>query len=113
MYFPAIDAADERLFPRAGAGLYEATLGPHTIEPVPIPADCVDGFLDAYWARPEAYLDPAVRAGISGFQLMPEAELRDGLARLERDLADGSWDARLGHLRTQATFDAGLRLVVA
>jgi SAM-dependent methyltransferase len=113
VYFPGIAAADERLFPRADTGLYQATLGPHEILPVPIPSDCVDGFLDAYWARPEAYLDPAVRAGISGLQLLPETELREGLERLERDLADGSWESRLGYLRTQATFDAGLRLVVA
>ena len=27
------------------------------VEPMPIPWDCVDGFFEAYWRRPEAYLD--------------------------------------------------------
>ena len=35
------------------------------MEPVPIPWDCADGFFEAYWRRPEAYLDEHVRRGIS------------------------------------------------
>ena len=35
-----------------------------TRSPVLVPHDCVDGFLGAFWRRPEAYLDPAVRAGV-------------------------------------------------
>ena len=42
---------------------------------MPIPHDCRDGFLMAYWRRPEAYLDPAVRANISVFALLPAAEV--------------------------------------
>ncbi len=51
-----------------------AALGPARFEVVPIPHDCRDGFLMAYWRRPEAYLDPVVRANISVFALMPDAE---------------------------------------
>jgi SAM-dependent methyltransferase len=64
VYFPHIARADETLFPALAA--CEASLGPCRVVPVPIPRDCVDGFLDAYWARPEAYLEERVRAGISG-----------------------------------------------
>jgi hypothetical protein len=78
-----------------------------------LPADCIDGFLDAYWARPEAYLEERVRAGISGFRLMPEKERTEGLERLARDLQSGAWDARFGHLRRETSFDAGVRLVIA
>src|SRR5207248_1287251 len=46
-----------------------ALLGAATVEPIPVPHDCRDGFFAAYWRRPEAYLDPDVRAGISGFGL--------------------------------------------
>jgi SAM-dependent methyltransferase len=110
-YFPHIARVDETMFPRLER--YAATLGPCRAAPVMLPSDCVDGFLDAYWARPEAYLDPRVRAGISGFRLMPEADLHAGLSRLEKDLRDGTWDRRFGALRTQASYDAGVRLVVA
>ncbi len=49
-------------------------LGGGRIEVVPIPHDCADGFFHAYWRRPEAYLDPGVRAGISAFALMDELD---------------------------------------
>jgi hypothetical protein len=77
---------------------------------VPVPRDCVDGFLGAYWARPEAYLDPAVRAGISSFAL-PGTEA--GLERLRADLASGEWHTRHGELLAEDALDVGYRLVVA
>jgi hypothetical protein len=110
-YFPSIARVDETLFPSLPG--CEASLGPCRVVPVLLPADCIDGFLDAYWARPEAYLEERVRAGISGFRLMAESDRRDGLERLARDLASGAWDARFGHLRREKSFDAGVRLVVA
>jgi SAM-dependent methyltransferase len=81
--------------------------------PVPVPRDCSDGFGAAYWGRPEAYLDPVVRAGISMFARSDPADLVDGLARLARDLADGEWDRRYGGLRSLGTLDIGYCLVVA
>lgn len=73
VYFPVIERFDARVFPPSS--LYETVLGPCRFVPVPIPTDCTDGFLDAYWARPEAYLDPRVRDGISGFRLMSEHDV--------------------------------------
>jgi hypothetical protein len=35
------------------------------------------------------------------------------VADVARDLASGAWEARHGWLRTLATYDAGLRLVIA
>jgi hypothetical protein len=32
------------------------------VERVPTPGDCVDGFFEAFWRRPEALLDPAIRS---------------------------------------------------
>ena len=55
-------------------------LGGGRVEVVPIPHDCLDGFYHAYWRRPEAYLDPVVRAGISAFALMDQ-DVRGGWAR--------------------------------
>ena len=56
-------------------------LGGGRVEAVPIPHDCLDGFYHAYWRRPEAYLDPAVRAGISAFALMDQTCVEAGLAQ--------------------------------
>ncbi len=91
----------------------DAVLGGIRVEVVPIPADCQDGFFAAYWARPEAYLDPAVRAGISCFALLDDDLVARRMERLADDLASGAWDARHGELRTRAELDIGYRLVVS
>jgi len=88
-------------------------LGRVTIEPVPVPADCTDGFTAAYWRRPEAYLDEAVRANMSTFALLDGRLVADGVARLGRDLTDRSWHSRYASLLTLPELDVGYRLVVA
>ncbi|HXH83737.1 MAG TPA: class I SAM-dependent methyltransferase [Candidatus Tectomicrobia bacterium] len=112
-YLPAILDLDVPRFPsmaELAAALGTGTLDVHT---VPIPADCVDGFMGAYWRRPEAYLDPQVRRGMSSFAQLPPALVQDGLARLAEDLSTGRWDARFGALRTLEEIDLGYRLVTA
>ena len=82
------------------------------VRTVLVPADCRDGFAAAYWNRPEAYLDPVVRDGTSVIALLPEAAEFRGVQRLRSDLLDGTWDRVHGHLRSEASFDAGLRLLL-
>jgi hypothetical protein len=88
-------------------------LGEARIESIPIPANCTDGFFEAHYARPEAYLDPAVRGAQSVWPRLPEGAEQRAVAALAADIASGAWDARHGHLRTQAEYDGGLRLIVA
>jgi SAM-dependent methyltransferase len=91
-----------------------AALGGRTrIEAIPTPADCQDGFFEAYWRRPEALLDPEVRRSQSMWALLPDGVEARIVDRLAASLASGEWDARYGHLRTQDTFDGALRLVVS
>lgn len=88
-------------------------LGGARVEPVPIPHDCVDGFGAAFWRRPEAYLDPVVRAGISMLAQPGEDVVRPGLARLSDDLSSGVWHERHAELLDRDALDVGYRLVVA
>ena len=89
-------------------------LNVHTVASVPIPADCTDGFAGAYWRRPEAYLEPAVRAAsISSLALLSPEDADRGARRLREDLVSGAWDARYGYLRELPEIDLGYRLVVA
>jgi SAM-dependent methyltransferase len=88
-------------------------LGGGRVAVVPVAADCVDGFCHAYWRRPDAYLDPAVRAAISGIARLPDDVVEEGMARLRADLASGAWNRRHRDLLTQTEIDAGYRLVVA
>ena len=81
--------------------------------PVPVPADCIDGFAGAYWCRPQAYLDPSVRAGISSLAQLPSDVAERCVQRLHQDLASGEWNARYGHLHELTEFDLGYRLLIA
>ena len=48
-----------------------------------------DGFLHAGKYRPEIYLDPTVRAGISTFAKLPDdPQVQDGLHALKKDIDD-------------------------
>jgi SAM-dependent methyltransferase len=108
-YLPELARLDQAQMPPMAD--YAKWLGPVQIEPLPVPHDCTDGFLYAYWRRPEAYLDARIRSGSSSFWALPGLE--HGLARLEDDLRSGAWDRRYGDLRAQITHDAGYRLVIA
>ncbi|MGH3860913.1 class I SAM-dependent methyltransferase [Actinokineospora sp.] len=88
-------------------------LGNTRVETVPVPHDCTDGFGAAYWRRPEAYLDPVVRAGMSMLAQTGEAALRPGLARLADDIATGRWHENHADLLALDTLDAGYRLLIA
>ena len=83
------------------------------VEVLPVPHDCTDGFMAAYWRRPEAYLDPGVRAGISSLAQLGDAVLAPGLARLRADLDSGAWQRRYGDVLALDEFDGGYRLVIA
>lgn len=108
-YLPALADLDDVQMPPMDA--YPRHLGDVEIETVPIPHDCSDGFLYAYWRRPQAYLDPRIRKGSSSFWKLDGIE--DGLARLEADLASGEWEARYRELLSLTEYDAGYRLVTA
>jgi SAM-dependent methyltransferase len=88
-------------------------LGAQRIEPVPIPHDCRDGFLSAYWRRPRAYLDQRVRDGISVFRLLPPEEVHDAIERLRADLESGEWARRNADILERDALDLGYRLVIA
>ncbi|MFG2783372.1 methyltransferase domain-containing protein [Streptomyces prunicolor] len=90
-----------------------ALLGGARVEAVPVPHDCTDGFGAAYWRRPDAYLDPQVRAGISMLAQTGEDALALGLAALADDLTSGRWHTRYADLLARDTVDVGYRLLVA
>ena len=83
------------------------------MEPVPIPWDCADGFFEAYWRRPEAYLDENVRRGISVWaRVGPDIE-QSAVHGLRNDLASGRWAERNRDLVDLDAAELGLRLLIA
>ena len=81
------------------------------ITPFLLPADLKDLFAASGWCRPEIYLNPKVRQGISTFAKMPIDDLKKGLERLEMELNDGTWIQKYGHLLQQENYDAGYRII--
>jgi SAM-dependent methyltransferase len=111
-YLPEVAALDHRIFPPTEQ-LAGWLGGDVRTEVLPIPRDTPDWTLGSFWAHPERVLDAGAREATSGFARMtPEVVVRV-VAAVERDLADGTWDARHGHLRGLDAYDAGMRLVVA
>jgi SAM-dependent methyltransferase len=108
-YLPQIKSLDEAIFPSLAQ--LTSWLGALRVIPVPIAHDCSDGFLCAYWRRPEAYLDETIRRSISTFARL--SGYAGGLARLRSDLASGRWHERYAALLSRTEMDFGYRVVVA
>lgn len=107
-YLPEILEIDRPIFPSLTE--IEQILGPIAVRTVPIPADCLDGFLGAYWRRPAMYLNATARQAISTFARLKAS--RPALRRLEKDLADGTWERLYGELLWLSELDIGYRLVL-
>jgi SAM-dependent methyltransferase len=111
-YVPEVIEIDSRRFP--AVELITKTLGgTASVESIPIPSDCSDGFVEAYWGRPEAFLDDGIRSAQATWKGLPPGVESRAVSTLAADLASGRWDRRHGHLRGQSSYDAGLVLVVS
>lgn len=109
-YAPEVLDTEARRYP-AVADL-AAALGGHTeVRSVPVPADCSDGFNEAYYARPELLLDPGARQACSAWSFVDDAVRERFSVRLRRDLDSGAWDERWGKLREQPFLEGSLVLL--
>jgi len=108
-YIPQIRQAERGRVPslRTTTGL----LGRCEVSILPVYRDHTDGFMTAFWSRPEAYLDPVRRRSCSAFALTDRRAVEAGVERLRRDLESGAWAARHAHLATLDRIDAGFRLI--
>ena len=111
-YAPELLASEATRFPTVDR-LREALGGVATATPVPIPVDCADGFMEAFFARPEHFLDDGVRAAQSSWGFIDAPTTARALERLRRDLESGAWDERHGALRSADVYDGSLTLVVS
>jgi SAM-dependent methyltransferase len=111
-YAPEMIAVEARRYPAMNV-IGEALGGNVEVKPVPIPLNCVDGFGEAYYGRPERMLDPGARLANSAWSFVDASVGERFVDELGRDLADGSWDRRYGILRTQPFFEGSLRLIIA
>jgi hypothetical protein len=109
-YVPELVCAERRRMPpidRIVAGLGGAA----TVTPVPVPADCFDGFIEAYYGRPECFLDPMIRRAQSAWALQAPDVVDRAVTQLRADLISGAWDRRHAELRFQPEYTGALRVV--
>ncbi|WP_200411025.1 class I SAM-dependent methyltransferase [Virgibacillus salexigens] len=111
-YFPEVVEAERKRYPTM-EWLTTTLGGSCQIEAVPIPLDCLDGFQEAFYGRPEAFLNPEVRRNQSAWGFVSEETASKGVTKLEADLQSGKWDKRYGHYRRQPFFVGALRLLVS
>jgi SAM-dependent methyltransferase len=110
-YVPELYEAESRRYP-AIEDLRGAVGATASVLEVPIPIDCIDGFTEAFYARPEAFLDARVRRSQSAWGFVEPEAVEAGLGRLAADLESGRWDERHGGLRSQPEFIGAMRLIV-
>ena len=111
-YAPLVLDTEARRYPAIAE--ITATLGGKAeVTPIPIPADCTDGFNEAYYARPERLLDPAARQACSAWSFVDAPLAEEYTRRLREAIESGAWDERHGHLREQPFLDGSLVLVKA
>ncbi|MGN6501512.1 MAG: class I SAM-dependent methyltransferase [Pseudolysinimonas sp.] len=111
VYVPELFEVEARRMPALDT-VAEGLGGRVEVSVVPVPADCIDGFGQAFFARPERTLDPDVRRAMSAWSFVDPAVEQRYVDELGADLASGAWDERWGHFRSLPQFDVGLRLVV-
>jgi SAM-dependent methyltransferase len=111
-YFPELIAIEKARYPTVDF-IMDALGGNTEVIPVPIPLDCTDGFQEAFYGRPEAFLKKEVRRSQSAWGFLPEETASQLVKRLEDDLNSGEWDRKYGHFRTQPFFTGALRLIVS
>jgi SAM-dependent methyltransferase len=112
-YFPSILSMPINKAAPSAERVVELIGGICEVRVFEVPRDFVEASAGAFWARPEAYCDPAIQAAMSMFALLDPSDVADGATRLRTDLASGAWDRRHGHLRQQEKLDLGYRIVVS
>jgi SAM-dependent methyltransferase len=110
-YFPEVINVEKQRYPEVNS-LLDMLGGKTEVQEIPVPLDCIDGFQEAFYGRPEAFLDNDVRKAMSAWGFIGEEHQELMVKRLKDDLQSGEWDRKYGYLRTQQTFSGALRLVI-
>lgn len=111
-YFSELIAIEKERYPSVQS-ILESLGGETEVIPIAIPLDCFDGFQEAYYGRPDAFLMKEVRAAQSAWGFLPPGIEDKLVKRLADELESGEWDRKFGHFRTQPFFTCALRLIIA
>jgi SAM-dependent methyltransferase len=111
-YFPELIEVERARYPTID--FIKKSLGGNCeVIPIPVPLDCSDGFQEAFYGRPEAFLEKEVRLAQSAWGFLKDGLEDELVKRLSTDLESGAWDKKYGHYRTEPTFTCALRLIIS
>lgn len=111
-YFPDLIEIERRRFPSIETILSIFGSNCEVVE-IPIPLDCMDGFQEAFYGRPEAFLESEVRKAQSAWGFLPTGMEQKLVQNLADALKSGEWDKKYGHYREAPYFTCALRLIIA
>ncbi len=111
-YAPEVIAAEGRRYPDI-SDLCAKLGGETSVDAVQISIDCVDGFTEAFYARPEKFLEDSVRRSQSAWTFVSENSQSASVTRLQKELESGKWDEKYGQWREAPFFAGSLRLIVS
>ncbi len=111
-YFPEVIEVEKKRYP-TNDFIVECLGETCDIVSIPIPFDCVDGFQEAFYGRPEAFLSKEVRLNQSAWGFLPQGMEDKIVKRLADDLESGNWDKKYGKHRELTEFTCALKLIVA
>jgi SAM-dependent methyltransferase len=111
-YVPELIAVERGRYPAIGV-ICDHLGGQTEVQTVPIPIDCVDGFTEAFYARPEKFLDAAVRRSQSAWGFVKDEVQERFVKTLGGDLQSGAWEKRYGQWRQKPCFEGSLRLIIS
>lgn len=111
-YFPEVIEVEKARYPTID--FIKSCIGGNCkVVPIPIPLDCKDGFQEAFYGRPEAFLEKEVRLSQSAWGFISAEKQEEIVTRLKIDLENGNWDKKYGQFRTQEYFTCALRLIIS
>ncbi len=111
-YFQELTEVEKARYPTIEF-VIDALGGTVDVQSIPIPLDCLDGFQEAFYGRPEAFLQKKVRMAQSAWGFLPDGLEELLVKRLEHELSSGEWDRKYSHFRTQTSFTGALKLIIA
>ena len=109
-YFPQLIEIERSRYPKLDR-IAECIGEPITITNIKIPFDCTDGFQEAFYGRPEAFLQEDVRNAQSAWGFLDKEIEKTYVKKLSEDLASGEWDRLYGYHRMLPEFEGAFRLL--
>lgn len=111
-YFPEIVEVEKSRYPTIDF-ITKALSGNCEVQSIPIPFDCEDGFQEAYYGRPEAFLEKEIRLSQSAWGFVSDEVEEQLVKSLSDDLKSGEWDKKYGKFRRMSSYTCALRLIIA